>query len=90
MKPASWRLVIDWILERWNSLDKGTTLKPFKLYSLNLNSDGSEDNIIHLKDDQPCCAGPKLLREQLNPLMNPDMSNSNPFELTDSDIKEKH
>ena len=77
MKPASWRLVIDWILESWNSLDKGTTLKPFKLYSLNLNSDGSEDNIIHFKDDQPCCAGP-------------NMSNSNPFEPTDSDNKEKH
>ena len=47
-KPASQHLVVKWILESWNQLEKKKNLiiKPFKSCGLNLKMDGCEDRIV--------------------------------------------
>ena len=48
MKPASRHLVVEWILESWNWLEKYLIKK----------TDGSEDHLIHcFKEGQPCANG---------------------------------
>ena len=65
MKPASLHLVVEWILESWNRLDKSHIINSFKSCALNLKSDGNEDHLIHcFKDNQPCATGLNMLKEQ--------------------------
>ena len=71
MKPASLHLVVEWILESWNRLDKSHIINSFESCALNLKSDGNEDHLIHcFKDNQPCATGLNMLKEQQNLLMN--------------------
>ena len=54
MKPALRHLVVEWILESWNRLEKNLIIKPFKSCGLNLKTDGSKDHLIHcFKEGQP-------------------------------------
>ena len=51
--------------------------------------DGSNDDFIHcFKEGQPCSAGRAMLRTQLGILREPEIAN--PFECTDSDVKEAY
>ena len=89
MKPASQHLLVEWILESWNRLDKSLIINSFNSCALNLKSDGSEDHLIHcFKDNQPCATGSNMLKEQQNLLMKAEHLNSNPFQITDSDTEE--
>ena len=86
---ASTNLLVEWILESWNRLDKSFIINSFKSCALNLKSDGSEDHLIHcFKDNQPCATGSNMLKEQQNLLMKAEHLNSNPFQITDSDTEE--
>ena len=86
MKPASRHLVVGWILESWNRLEKNLIIKSFKSWGLNLKTDGSEDHLIHcFEESQPCVNGLDMLKEQQNLLSNAEYLNSNTFEITESD-----
>ena len=56
MKPASRHLVVEWILESWNRLEKNLIIKSFKSCGLNLKTDGSEDHLIHCFKEGQFCA----------------------------------
>ena len=89
MKPASRHLVVEWILESWNRLEKNLIIKSFKSCGLNLKTDGSEDHLIHcFKEGQSCANGLDMLKEQQNLLSNAEYLNSNPFEVTESNTEE--
>ena len=89
VKPASRHLVVEWILESWNQLEKNLIIKSFKSWGLNLKTDGSEDHLIHcFKKCQPCATGLDMLKEQQNLLSNAEYLNSDPFEITESDTEE--
>ena len=63
MKPASRHLIVEWILESWNWLEKNLVIKSFKGCGLNLRTDGSEDNLIHcFKEGQPCANDLDMLK----------------------------
>ena len=47
IKPASWHLVVEWVLESWNRLEKNLIIKSFKSCGLNLKTDGSKDHLIY-------------------------------------------
>ena len=76
MKPVSRYLVVEWILESWNLLEKNLIIKSFRSCGLNLKTDGSED--------QPYTNVLDMLKEQ----QNAEYLNSNPFEITESDTEE--
>ena len=85
-KPTSRHLVVEWILESWNWLEKNLIIKSLKSCGLNLKADGSEDHLIHcFKEVQPCANGLDMLKEQQNLLSNAEYLNSNLFEITESD-----
>ena len=89
MKPASRRLIVTWILEAWNLVDKELISRSFKSCALNLKNDGSEDNMIHcFKNGQPCSACATLLQDQVHIINNDDVVNAKPFDVTDSDVDE--
>ena len=89
MKTASRHLVVEWILESWDRLEKYLIIKSFKSCGLNLKTDGSEDHLIHcFKEGQPCATGLDMLKEQQNLLSNSEYLNSNAFEITESDTEE--
>ena len=89
MKPASRRLIVTWILEAWNLVDKELISRSFKSCALNLKNDGSEDNMIHcFKNGQPCSACASLLQDQVHIINNDDVVNANPFDVTDKDVDE--
>ena len=89
MKPASRHLVVEWILESWNRLEKNLIFKSFKSCGLNLKTDGSEDHLIHcFKEGQPSANALDMLKEQQNLLLNAEYLNSSPFEITESDTEE--
>ena len=89
LKPASRHLVVEWILESWNWLEKNLIIKSFKSCGLDLKTDGSEDDLIHsFKEGQPCTNGLDVLREQQHLLSNAEYLNSNPFEITESDTED--
>lgn len=61
----------------------------FKSCTLNLKSDGSEDELIHcFKKIQPCACGSDVLKEQFQLLRNADELNENRFAPSDSDVEE--
>ena len=71
MKTASRHLVVKWILESWNQLEKNLIIKSFKSCGLNLKTDGSKDHLIHcFKEGQPCANDLDMLKEQQNLLSN--------------------
>ena len=45
IKPTSRHLVVEWILESWNRLEKNLIINSFKSCGFNLKTDGSEDHI---------------------------------------------
>ena len=54
-----------------------------------MKTDGSEDHLIHcFKGGQPCTNGLDMLNEQQNLLSNVEYLDSNPIEITESDLKE--
>ena len=75
MKPASRHLVVEWILESWNRFEKNHIIESFKSCRLNLKADGSANGL-------------DMLKEQQNLLSDAEYLNSNPFEITESDIEE--
>ena len=89
MKPASRHLVVGWILESWNRLEKILIIKSFKSWGLNLKTDGSEDHLIHcFEESQPCVNGLDMLKEQQNLLPNAEYLNSNSFVITENGTEE--
>ena len=63
MKAPPRRVIIEWILEAWNSLNKDVINSSFKSRGLNISVDSSEDHLIHcFKDDQTCSARAERLK----------------------------
>lgn len=53
--------IVEWILELWASLPAKIIKQLFKSCALNINVDGSEDNVIHyFEESQPCAANAKI------------------------------
>ena len=89
MKSASRQLVVEWILESWNWLEKNLVINSFKSFGLDLKADASKDHLIDcFKEGQPCADGLGMLNEQQNLLSNAEYLNSNPFEITKSNTEE--
>ena len=89
MKPSSRQLVVQWILESWNWLEKNLAIKSFKSWELNLKADVSKDHLIHcFREGQPCTNGLDMLKKQQNLLSNAEYLSSNPFEITKSNTEE--
>ena len=92
LKAPPRKRIVQWILDLWASLSNEVIKKSFKSCGLNINVDGSEDDVIHcLKQAQPCAAGREMLKSQMNVLK--DLENeTNPFSsstnVTDSNIEE--
>ena len=64
MRAPPRRVIVQWILEAWNDLDKVVIVNFFKSCALTLAVDGSEDELIHcLKPSQPCHSGLAQLKE---------------------------
>ena len=58
MKAPPRRVIVEWILEAWNSLSKDVIKSSFKSCGLNISVDGSEDHLIHcFRDDQTFLRG---------------------------------
>ena len=84
LKPPLRRTIVNWILEAWEKVSLETIKTSFKSCALNLNTDGSEDDLIHcFKEKEPCKAGREILKSQLSILTEKDID---PFEIDDSDV----
>ena len=84
MKHPPRRTIVNWILEAWEKVSPETIKTSFKSCALNLNTDGSEDDLIHcFKEKEPCKAGREILKSQLSILTEKDID---PFEIGDSDV----
>ena len=89
MKPALQHLVVEWILESWNWLEKNFIITLFKSCGLNLKTDGSKDHLIHcFKEGQPCANGLDILQGNRICYWMQSISNSNPFGIMESDTEE--
>ena len=83
LKHPPRRTIVNRILEAWEKVIPETKTS-FKSCTLNLNTDGSEDYLIHcFKEKEPCKAGIEILRSQLSILTEKDID---PFEIGDSDV----
>ena len=81
LKPPPHHTIVNWILEAWEEIDPETIKKSFKSSTLNLATDGSEDNLIHcFEEDEPCKARKEILQSQLSILT------ENHFEIDKSDV----
>ena len=92
LKAPPRKRIVQWILDSWASLSNEIIKKSFKSCGLNINVDGSEDDVIHcLKQAQPCAAGREMLKSQMDVLKDLE-DETNPFSsstnVTDSDIEE--
>ena len=92
LKAPPQKQIVQWILDSWASLPNEVIKKSFKSCGLNINVDGSEDDVIHcLKQAQPCAAGRDMLKSQMDVLKDLE-DETNPFSsstnVTDSDIEE--
>ena len=92
LKAPPRKRIVQWILDSRASLSNEVIKKSFKSCGLNINVDGSEDDVIHcLKKAQPCAAGRVMLKSQMDVLKdledetNPCSSSTN---VTDSNIEE--
>ena len=85
---SSRKNIVQWILTAWARLSPEIIANSFKSCGLNLNTDGSDDGLIHcFKEKQPCEAGAEILKSQLSVLDESQLPN--PFEgITDSDVEE--
>ena len=63
MKAPPRRVIVEWILEAWNSLSKDVIKSSFKSCGLNISVGGSEDHLTHcFKDDRTCSTGAERLK----------------------------
>ena len=86
LKAPPRRTILKWIIDSWEELPTDLITKSFKSCALNLPTDGSADDTIHcFKEGEPCRQGREVLRSQQSILDEPD---TNPFELTNSDIED--
>ena len=88
MKASPRNRIVEWILESWKSIPTESIKRSFKSCALNINVDGSEDDVIHCyKESQPCEPGRELLKSQME--VSRDLEDeANPFlsiKVTDSD-----
>ena len=88
MKASPRNRIVEWILEWWKSIPTESIKRSFKSCALNINVDGSEDDVIHcFKESQPCEAGREMLKSQIE--LSRDLEDqANPFlqiNVTDSD-----
>ena len=84
LKHPPRRTIVNWILEAWEKVSPETIKTSFKSCALNLNTDGSEDDLIHcFKEKEPCKAEREILKSQLSILTEKDID---PFEIGDSDV----
>ena len=88
MKASPRNRIVEWILEWWKSIPTESIKRSFKSCALNINVDGSEDDVIHcFKESQPCEAGREMLKSQIE--VSRDLEDeANPFlqiNVTDSD-----
>ena len=66
LKASPRNRIVEWILESWKSIPTETIEQSFKSCALNINIDGSEDDVIHcFKESQPCEAGKEMLKSQM-------------------------
>ena len=66
LKTLPGKQIVEWILESWKSIPTESIKWSFKSCALNINFDGSEDNIIHcFKESQPFIAGIRILKSQM-------------------------
>ena len=80
MELVSRHLLVEWILESWNRLEKNLIIKSFKSCGLNLKMDGNKDHLIHcFKEGQPCADGLDMLKEQQNLLFSAEYLNTRKF-----------
>jgi hypothetical protein len=64
LKAPSKLLMLKWIREAWNSLDKEIILKSFKACGISTAFDGSEDSLIQcMRNGNPCEGALQLLKE---------------------------
>ena len=83
-KHPPYRTTVSWILEAWEKVSRETVKTSFKSCALNLNTDGSEDDLIHcFKEKEPCKTGREILKSQLSILTEKDID---PFEIGDNDV----
>ena len=85
MKAPPRRVIVEWILEAWNSLSKDVIKSSFKRCGFNI--DGSEDHLIHcFKDDQTCSTGAERSKVIASTI---EDDREDPFSLhEDSDVEE--
>ena len=92
LKAPPRKRIVQWILESWASLSVEVIKQSFKSCALNINVDGSEDDVIHcFKESQPCATSRERLRSQME-LLKELEDETNPFvsstSVIDSDIEE--
>ena len=87
MKAPPRRVIVEWVLETWNSLRKDVIKSSFKSCGLNISVDGSEDHLIHcFKDDLTCSMGAECLKVMASTI---EDDREDPFSLLeDSDVEE--
>ena len=86
MKAPPRRVIVEWILEAWNSLSNDVIKSSFKRCGLNTSVDGSEDHLIHcFKDNQTCSTGAERLKVMASTI---EDDRKDPFSLhEDSDVE---
>ena len=82
MKPASRRLVVEWIIQSWEEISKELVSNFMKSCALALAIDGCEDGFIScFKEGKKCKADWVLLESQMR-LFNDDEPHKDPFEVS--------
>ena len=88
LKAPPRRSIVKWILDASSALSSEMIKNSFMHCGLNLPADGSLDDRIHcFKGKQPCAQGRELLRSQLSII---DENHLDPFQATESDVKEEY
>ena len=86
LKAPPRRDIVLWILDAWNQLSRDMIRKSFVSCALTCATDGSEDDkITCFKKDNPCSAGRKMLKKQIEFMNAPE---ENPFTPDQEDVSE--
>ena len=91
LKAPLRKQIVEWIQKSWKSIPTESIKRSFKSCALNINLDGSEDDVIHcFKESQPSAAGREMLKSQME--VSRDLEDeANHFlsiNVTDSDVEE--
>ena len=79
MKAPSRKNIVEWIIEVWSDISTECIVNLFKCCGLNLQIDGTAEDVIHcFKEGEPCASRKDKLKSQLS-VLSEEVDLKNPF-----------